>query len=267
MPQLVATNLDFNSASRIINLPAPASNSEPARLQDLNSAVEGLNWKDSCRVSTVGNINLGSPGASIDAISMVAGDRVLVRAQSAPAENGIYIWNGAAVPMTRALDANSANELEQAVVTIEESGTSLAGTTWRQTAVNFTLESGSVSWTQFGSSTPAATTSTSGTVTLATQTEVDTNPGAAQDKVATVATLNASANRKLKTSSVIGDGTATQFDVTHNFNTRLVSVVVYRNVSPWDDVICDVSRPDANTVRLNFSSAPAVNGFAVVVLG
>lgn len=267
MPQLVATNLDFNSVSRILNLPVPQSNGEPVRLQDLTSAVEGLAWKDSCRVGTFGNLNLASPGANIDSITMAAGDRVLVRAQSLPAENGIYIWNGAAVAMTRALDASTANELESAVTTIEESGTSLTGTTWRQTAVNFTLDSAAVNWTQFGSSTPAATTTTSGTVMLATQAEVDTNSGAAQDKVVTVSTFNAFPNRKLKASSVIGDGTSTQFDVTHNFNTRLVSVSVYRNVSPWDDVICDVSRPDANTVRLNFSSAPAANAFAVVVLG
>ena len=62
---------------------------------------------------------------------------MLVRAQTSGAENGIYVWNGAATPMTRALDASTFDELEQATTTVEE-GTS-AGTTYRQTAVNGTL--------------------------------------------------------------------------------------------------------------------------------
>ena len=53
---------------------------------------------------------------------MVAADRFLAKNQTAPAENGIYIWNGAAVAATRALDANTAAELEQAIVTVEDHG-------------------------------------------------------------------------------------------------------------------------------------------------
>ena len=77
------SDLDFQNAARILNLPAPASANEPARLADLNSAVEGLSWKDSARVATQSNVNLSSPGATVDGITMVSGDRVLVRAQTA----------------------------------------------------------------------------------------------------------------------------------------------------------------------------------------
>jgi len=51
---------------------------------------------------------------------MSSGDRVLVKDQSSIPTNGIYIWNGAAVAMTRANDATTFNELEGAVVTVEE---------------------------------------------------------------------------------------------------------------------------------------------------
>ena len=132
------SDLDFGGVARIRNLPAPVNPDEPARLSDLNSAVEGLAWKDSCRVATQTNINLSSPGASMDGVSLSAGDRVLVKAQTIGSENGIYIWNGAAIAMTRALDANTAAELEQAIATVEE-GTS-AGTSWRQSVVNFVLD-------------------------------------------------------------------------------------------------------------------------------
>lgn len=266
MAILVGSDLDFNSVSRIANLPAPVGLSDAVRLQDLNSAVEGLAWKDSCRVATVGNINLASPGATIDGITMSASDRVLVRAQTTSSENGIYAWNGASNAMTRAADGSTYSELESAVVNIEE-GTSNAGTTWRQTGVNGTIGVTAVTWISFGTSAPVATTTSSGTVTLATQSEVDNNPGPAANSVVTVATLNAHSNRKLKVSAVIGDGSSTQFDVTHNFNTRLVLVEVVRNSTPWDTVLCDVTKPDTNTVRLNFSSAPTSNAFQAIVLG
>ena len=48
-------------------------------------------------------------------LTMVAGDRFLAKDQTTASENGIYVWNGAAVAATRAADANTAAELEQAV--------------------------------------------------------------------------------------------------------------------------------------------------------
>ncbi len=114
------SDLDFGGVARVRNLPSPVNADEPARLADLNSAVEGLAWKDSSRVASQTNLNLSSPGASIDGVTMTVGDRVLVKAQTLGAENGIYIWNGAAIAMTRALDANTAAELEQAITTVEE---------------------------------------------------------------------------------------------------------------------------------------------------
>ncbi len=136
------SDLDFAGVARIRNLPAPVNPDEPVRQQDLNSAVEGLAWKDSCRVASQANLNLSSPGASIDGITVVAGERVLVKAQTVDSENGIYIWNGAGVAMTRSLDANTSEELEQAITTVEE-GTSI-GMSWRQSVVNFVLGTGSV---------------------------------------------------------------------------------------------------------------------------
>lgn len=260
MATLVGNSLDFNNASRALNLPAPLSAGEPVRRQDLDSAIEGLAWKDSCRVATQGNLNLASPGATIDGITMVTGDRFLVKAQTNGIENGIYVWNGAAVAATRALDANTGAELEQATTSVEE-GTD-AQTSWRQSAVNFTIDVGSPTWASFGMATPAASTSTAGVAALATQAEVDA--GLVTNKIVTPATAG---GRKLKFSQNIGDGTATQFDVTHNFNTRDSVVSVARNSTPWDTILCDVSRLDTNTVRLNFAVAPSTNAFRVLVLG
>jgi hypothetical protein len=263
MSQQVLTDLDFNSAARVLNLPDPTLAQHAATKAYVDSAVEGLAWKDSVRVATQANVNLASPGATIDGITMAVNDRVLVRSQTTASENGIYIWNGAAVAMTRALDASTAPELEQAVVTVEE-GTS-AASTFRQTAVNFTLGSGAVTWVSFGTSAPAATETTAGIAEVATQAETDT--GTDDQRVVTPLKLATWAGRLRRVAQTVGDGAATQYTVTHNLNTRDVHVSVYRTAGAFDEVIVDKEATTVNSVTIRFAAAPALNAFRVVVLG
>lgn len=261
MPLDVQTSLDFGGVRKIQNLPTPSAAADAATKGYVDSAVEGLAWKDSCRVATQANLSLASPGATIDGITMVANDRVLVRSQTAPAENGIYIWNGAATPMTRAMDASTAAELEQAVVTVEE-GTS-ASATFRQSSVNFTLDSGAVAWTGFGTSAPAATESTAGILEVATQAEADA--GTSDTTALTPLKLANWSGRSRKMSQAIGDGAATSYTVTHNFNSRDVTVQVYRNSGNYDSVLVEVRRTSVNAVAIVFDTAPALNAYVVVV--
>lgn len=262
MARLQLSDLDFSSVARILNLPDAVSAQQPATLAQLNAAVEGLAWKDSCRVATQANLNLASPGATIDGVTMVSGDRVLVRSQSTGAQNGIYIWNGAASAATRSPDASTAAELEQAVVTVEE-GTS-AGATFRQTAVNFTLDSGAVTWANFGTSAPSASESTAGIAEIATQAETDA--GSDDARMVTPLKLATWAGRIRKFAASFGDGSATQYDLTHNLNTLDVHVEVFAN-SGGASVLCDVTRTSVNVVRLNFAAAPSSNQYRCVVVG
>lgn len=262
MSKLVVTDLDFNNVSRIFNLPDATADHHPVTFRQLNSAVEGVNWKDSVRVSTQGNISIASPGATIDGVTMVVNDRVLVRAQTSQPENGIYIWNGAAVPMTRSPDANTSAELEAAVTVLEE-GTS-AGVSFRQTQTNFTLGSGNVVWTVFGSSAAPASDTVAGVIEIATQAEV--NAGTANNLAVTPQTLGAYTGFTRKFAQTIGDGTATQYTITHNLNTNDVHVSVYR-VATGDDVIIDVERISVNAVRITSASAVATNSLRVVIVG
>lgn len=255
-------DLDFNSVSKAINLPDPTGAQDAATKSYVDSAIEGTAWKDSARVATTSNINLASPGATIDGVTMASGDRVLVKDQSTGSQNGIYVWNGAATPMTRAADANTAAELEQAVITVEE-GTS-AGATFRQTAVNFTLDSGSVSWTTFGTSAPSASESTAGIAEIATQGE--TNTGTDDARFVTPAKLANYSGLVKRYSASFGDGAATQYDLSHNLNTRDIIVQVRRVASPYDQVNCDIEALDVNTVRLRFSAAPTSNQFRATVM-
>lgn len=263
MSKQVLTDFDFNNAARIVNLPDPTLAQHPATKAYVDSAVEGLAWKDSVRVASTANLTITGPGATIDGVTMSANDRVLLKDQTTASQNGLYIWNGAAVPMTRAADANTFAELEQAVVTVEE-GTS-AGASFRQTAVNGTIDSTSVTWTSFGTSAAAATETTAGVLEIATQSETDT--GTDDLRAITALKLNNWSGRKRKATATFGDGSATSFNIDHNFNTRDVQVEVYRNSGNYDSVLCDVTRPSVNRVTLTFAAAPAASAFNVVVLG
>jgi len=262
MTRQVLTDLDFNNVSRITNLPAPTLDGHAANKAYVDSAVEGLAWKDSVRVSTQGNISLASPGATIDGISMAVNDRVLVRAQTTQHENGIYIWNGAAVPMTRAPDMNLAPEFEQAVTTVEE-GTS-AGATFRQTAVNITVGTTSVLWVSFGTAAPAATEATAGIAEIATQAETDA--GTDDARIVTPLKLANWPGRARRFAQTFGDGSATQYTITHNLNTQDAQVVVRRTTGAFDEVICTVEYTTVNSVTLRFAAPPALNAFRVIVL-
>lgn len=263
MAKTVAVDLDFGGVARVIGLLDPASAQHAATKAYVDSAVEGINWKDSVRVASVANINLAAPGATIDGVAMAASDRFLAKDQTAGAENGIYIWNGAATPATRAPDMNSAAEVEQATVTVEE-GTS-AGATFRQTAVNVTLDTTTLSFTTFGTAAPAASESTAGIAELATQAEVDA--GTDDTRIVTPLKLKNSKLFAKAVAATIGDGSATSFNIDHNLATRDVVVSVFRNSGSYDDVIADVTRPTVNRVTVAFASPPASNAFRVVVQG
>lgn len=256
-------DLDFESVSRPTNIPNPTSSGDAANKAYVDSAVEGLSWKDAVRVASVANITLTAPGATIDGITMVSNDRFLAKDQTLGQANGIYIWNGAATPATRSADMSTAAEVEQAVTTVEE-GTS-AGATFRQTAVNVTLDTTPLAWTSFGTSAPAASESTPGIAELATQAEVDT--GTDDLRIVTPLKLKNSKWFSKLFAQTIGDNSATSFNIDHNFNSRDVSVEVYRNSGNYDTVIADITRPTVNRVTVTFAAAPASNAYRVVVQG
>ena len=257
------TDLDLQSVSKVINVPTPTAAGDAVPKSYVDSAVEGLAWKDSARVGTQSNINLASPGATIDGVTMASQDRVLVRNQSTQSQNGIYVWNGASTALTRSLDASTFAELEQAIITVEE-GTD-AGTTWRQTQINGTIDVSNVIFSSFAAAAPAASETTAGIAELATQAEVDA--GTDDLRIVTPLKLATWSGRLRKVSTSVGDGSATSYVVTHNLNTRDVIIRVFPNSGQYDDVEVDVQRTSTTTATLVFATAPASNAYRVVVLG
>ncbi|MCX7349344.1 MAG: hypothetical protein NTZ54_07385, partial [Alphaproteobacteria bacterium] len=103
--------------------------------------------KPDVRVATAGNISLLG-AQTVDGIALVAGDRVLVRAQSTTAQNGVYIVSASA--WSRATDADTSVKLAGALVPVSE-GTANAGKVFRSnTTVSLALGTDPVGFTEFG---------------------------------------------------------------------------------------------------------------------
>lgn len=75
------------------------------------------------RAASNTNITVSAPGATIGAVTMVSGDRFLLVGQTTASENGIYVWNGAATPATRALDYDANDEISAGDLVIISEGT------------------------------------------------------------------------------------------------------------------------------------------------
>jgi hypothetical protein len=96
-----------------------------------DALVAGLSWKQAVRAATTAAGTLASDfenGDTIDGVVLATGNRILIKNQAAPAENGIYVVAASGAP-ARASDADSGAELVNASVYVSE-GTTLADTQW-----------------------------------------------------------------------------------------------------------------------------------------
>lgn len=117
---------------QINNLANPTSPQDATTKIYVDNLAQGLSWKQVVRVASIADLSLASMPASIQGVSLVSGDRFLAKDQAAPAENGIYIFNGAAAAATRSLDADTALELTWATVEIGADDPTMAGAIYRE---------------------------------------------------------------------------------------------------------------------------------------
>ena len=122
----------------------------------VDAARSGLDVKASVRAATTAPINLASEleaGDTIDTnVTLVAGDRVLVKDQSTASENGIYVVqsSGAAVRSSDANGTADTGELKPGTFTFVEEGTANSDKGFVvSTNGTITVGSSSIIWTQF----------------------------------------------------------------------------------------------------------------------
>jgi hypothetical protein len=148
IPSLLATKIsDFDTqvrTSRIDQLAIAGANvnlngfkitgaADPTNAQDLVTKIyadalvtTGTN-KGAARFASNGiNISIASPPSSLDGGTPAVNDIVLIKDNTASAENGLYVWNGPGVPLTRTTNADTSAEVRTGLFVFVSEGTSNA---------------------------------------------------------------------------------------------------------------------------------------------
>jgi len=138
-------SVNFNN-QRGIGFADPTGAQDAATKNYVDSFAQGLDTHPSVKCASTAQRALTGLTA-IDGITPIAGDRILLKDQTAPAENGIYV--AAAGAWARAADMDTWAEVVSAYVWVE-TGTTQADTGWNCTSdQGGTLGTTAVTWSQF----------------------------------------------------------------------------------------------------------------------
>src|SRR5499427_9639561 len=143
---------------KIVSLLDPTAAQDAATKNYVDNSVQGLDAKASVHAATAGsNIATLAGGApnTLDGVTLALNDRILVKDQTTPAQNGIYtvttLGTGANGTWARAADMDTWAEVPSSYVWVEN-GTVNADTGWVVTAdTGGTLGTTSITWTKFSS--------------------------------------------------------------------------------------------------------------------
>jgi hypothetical protein len=105
-----------------VTVPTPTTSTDAARKDYVDALIAGLSWKQEVRAATTTAGTLASSfanGSVIDGVTLVTGDRILIKNQASGAENGIYIVAASGAP-ARSSDASTGAELVNASCYVSE---------------------------------------------------------------------------------------------------------------------------------------------------
>lgn len=252
------------NSQKITNLATPTAGGDAANKTYVDGVVSAISWKDEVRVATTtaGTFETDyEDGDIIDDVTLVTGDRILMKNQVDQTRNGIYIVNASGAP-TRATDADTGDKLKGAAVFVSEGSTNGGSRFVCNVTGTITLGSTNITFVAFGGG--ASYTAGDGLTLDGNEFNVGAGTGITVN-ADDVAVDTAVVVRKYAAN--VGNGSATSIDVTHNLGTRDVTVGVYDNSTPYAEVLCDIEHKDTNTVTVKFAVAPTSNQYRVVVHG
>lgn len=286
LTQIAAPTGPLNmNGQKIINLAAPTAASDAARLVDVQGAAAGIDAQPSVRITSTANVVIATNGlTAIDGVTPAAGDRVLLKNQTAPAENGVYI--AAVGAWARATDSITANTFW-----FTEEGTANSDSQWMVTTNNpITLGTTGLVISQFGAAT--AYTGTVNRITVAGSVlDISTNY-VGQASIVTVGVIatgtwqatpvgllygGTGATTAAGARTAIGASAAgyaallaalvagTPLIVTHNLGTQDVIVQV-RDATTNEILYLDIINSSTTTVSVTSGVAYSANATRIVVL-
>lgn len=155
--------IDLNG-QRAVNGADASGATDLVTLQQMQAAIRGLDWKDSVRAASTGNLTL-SGTQTVDGVALVAGDRVLAKDQTTASGNGIYVV--AAGAWARSIDTDSSAEVTPGMAVSVEEGTTNGDKAFILTTNGpITLNTTSLSFSVLGGGGAAYTAGTNGGLSL-----------------------------------------------------------------------------------------------------
>lgn len=137
--------------NRITSLADPSASTDAATKAYVDGLIQGFDWKQSVRVATTTAGTLSSSfanGQVVDGVTLVTGDRILIKNQTNAAENGIYVVNSTGAP-TRAADADASADMTSGVTAFISEGTTNGNSAWSITTDDvITLGTTEITFTQ-----------------------------------------------------------------------------------------------------------------------
>ena len=226
-------------------------------VSQIQASAAGIDSKPSCVVVGTTNQATLTGLLTIDGVTLIAGQRVLLVAQTTASQNGPWIAGTGA--WTRPVGESVT---PQAFYFIEQ-GTVGASSQWKvSTTGTITLGTTSITITQWG----AGTSYTAGnglqlvgnvfSVLLPASSGLTTSGSGVAIDTTIVAR---------KFSVTIGDGSTAAIQVTHNLGT-VDCIVQVRDVTTNAVVGVDITNNTTNTSTITFAVAPAINSYRVTCI-
>lgn len=139
-------SVDMNS-QKLTGLANPVNDQDAATKIYVDSAVQGLDPKQSVKAASTANISSLSGEMTVDGVSLVAGNRVLVKDQSTASQNGVYVV--ASGSWARAADMDTWDKHVSAYLFVEQGATNAEIGFLCSVDSGGTLGSSSISFIQF----------------------------------------------------------------------------------------------------------------------